>query len=269
MSDPVRLLSSSRDGMTRALLESASAPGPTNDQCDELWSSLASRLPGAVVAGVAGGATGAAVAKAVTSKAIGAGLLLKGAVVVGVLGSIATVGLLHPWSARPVAAPREIPSASVPAPRPPVAPVVAPVAPPPVVDAPELPAPAPVAPSIPVASLPAPRALPARTAPPPPAASEPPTPVASEREIALHAESASLLRARQLLRSGDCAEALTQLKQGTTRFPNGALAQEREVLAIEALACAGRTNEARTRAEAFARDYPTSPHASKVQRFTR
>lgn len=37
----------------------------------------------------------------------------------------------------------------------------------------------------------------------------------------------------------------------------------------EALACSGRATTASARAQAFVRDYPTSPHASKVHHFTR
>jgi len=269
MSDPVRLLSSRRDGVARALLESAVTPGPTNAQCDELWSSLARKLPQAVVAGAAAGTAGGALAKAAaTSKAVGIGLFVKGAVVVGIMGSLAAVGLTRPWESRPEAAPHAIASASsasLAPPRPPMAPapVPSPAPPPPVAaDESTSPPPEPVVPS-----APAPRASAARK--PAPLAIETPPPPPVEMETALHAESASLLRGRQLLRSGDCEAALAQLKETETRFPRGALAQEREVLSIEALACSGRATTASARAEAFVRDYPTSPHASKVRRFTR
>ena len=275
MSDPVRLLSSSRDGVARALLHSASAPDPTSDQRDALWSSIASKLPGAVVSGAAGGAAGAALAKAATSKAVGAGMLLKGAIVVGVLGSMAAVGIARPWLSHPEASPEAAPRASASPAPPPLAPVVVPVPPAPVAPAPVMvdPAPQPVAPRSPVPRAFATRRAPSAAAeidtPSPVAAVGTPPPAENEAAMALHDESASLIRSRQLLRSGACGQALAQLQQGSTRFPAGALAQEREVLTIEALACGGRATEASTRAEAFVRANPSSVHVSKVRRFTR
>ena len=275
MSDPVRLLSSSRNGVARALLESASAPDPTGAQRDALWSSIASRLPGAVASGAAGGSAGAALANATTSKVVGAGMLLKGAIVVGVVGSMAAVGLARPWlshpEASPEAAPRAVASAS-PAP-PPRAPVL--VVPPPVLPAPVMadPAPEPVAPRIPVPRAFATRKDPSAASgigtPSPVAAVGTPPPAENEPAMALQDESASLLRGRQLLRSGACDQALAQLTQAATRFPAGALAQEREVLSIEALACGGRATEASARAGAFLRANPSSVHETKVRRFLR
>lgn len=48
------------------------------------------------------------------------------------------------------------------------------------------------------------------------------------------------------------------------RFPSGALAQEREVIAIDALARMGRTQEARARAAAFLAAYPNSAYRKGV-----
>jgi len=48
-------------------------------------------------------------------------------------------------------------------------------------------------------------------------------------------------------------------------FPNGELAPEREVFAVEALLKAGRSEEARARGEAFVRTQPTSAHAARVR----
>jgi hypothetical protein len=50
-------------------------------------------------------------------------------------------------------------------------------------------------------------------------------------------------------------------------FADGALAQEREALTIEALAHAGRREAASARAVAFLRAYPGSPHAATVRTF--
>jgi outer membrane protein assembly factor BamD (BamD/ComL family) len=85
----------------------------------------------------------------------------------------------------------------------------------------------------------------------------------------LREEAQLLLGARGALRSGDCKGALEKLEETRTRFPNGALSQEREALAIEALACAGRDVEAADRAAAFLREYPASPHADAVGRHAR
>jgi hypothetical protein len=49
------------------------------------------------------------------------------------------------------------------------------------------------------------------------------------------------------------------------RFPNGMLSEEREVLAIEALARLGQTAGAEARAQAFLQRYPTSGHRRRVE----
>ena len=54
------------------------------------------------------------------------------------------------------------------------------------------------------------------------------------------------------------------LEQAQQRYPEAALGQEREALAIEALARLGRHAEARARAEAFLRLWPNSPYADTV-----
>jgi hypothetical protein len=265
MSDPVRLLSSARDGVARALLESAVAPDPTDAQCDELFRALARRLPEAVVAGAAGATAGGVLAKAATSKAVGLGLLVKGAVAVGVVASLVGVGTAA-WRAGHEAPPHAVvPPASPVQPRSVNLPT--PIAPaPPVADDPTpSPSPSPSEPVV-VQRQPVLRASAARRPPTPTTPKEDPP---SEVESPLHAESASLLRARQMLRSGECSAALTQLNDAATRFPHGALSQEREVLSIEALACSGRATAASLRATTFLRDYPTSPHASAARRFAR
>lgn len=49
------------------------------------------------------------------------------------------------------------------------------------------------------------------------------------------------------------------------RFPSGALAQEREVIAVDALMRLGRTSEASRRGTAFQTRYPASAHARRIQ----
>jgi hypothetical protein len=54
------------------------------------------------------------------------------------------------------------------------------------------------------------------------------------------------------------------LRQRERLFQDGDLVQEREVLAIEALARLGRTGEARTRLDAFRGRYPQSLHITRL-----
>jgi hypothetical protein len=51
---------------------------------------------------------------------------------------------------------------------------------------------------------------------------------------------------------------LKRLEQHQRRFLNPLLAEERDAMWIEALAQAGRPTEARVRAEAFRKKYPSS-----------
>jgi len=88
------------------------------------------------------------------------------------------------------------------------------------------------------------------------------------RESRLREESLLVLEAREGLRSGRASLVLRQLEAARTRFPDGTLAQEREALTIEALWRSGQTAAARQRAETFARTYPGSPHAARVQQLT-
>jgi hypothetical protein len=76
-------------------------------------------------------------------------------------------------------------------------------------------------------------------------------------------EGALLLQARQHLAS-DPASTLSLTEEAARRFPSGALAPEREVLAIESLARLGRQPEARARLAAFRAKYPSSPHLARL-----
>ncbi len=82
-------------------------------------------------------------------------------------------------------------------------------------------------------------------------------------------ESAAVARARAQLRSGQPQEAMTTLHEIERRVSNGILGQEREALAIEALAASGQSSAASSRAAAFVERYPNSPHASRVRAFVR
>ena len=65
-------------------------------------------------------------------------------------------------------------------------------------------------------------------------------------------------RARSALARGDAAGALASADEHRKAFPRGQLAEEREVVAIQALAAAGRSEEAGTRAGTFRKAHPSS-----------
>jgi hypothetical protein len=107
-----------------------------------------------------------------------------------------------------------------------------------------------------------------------PAASAPPSPSASgtairtsatsapsserDRDRELAAERALLEVSRTALGRSDPAAALASLERHTRRFPSGQLREEREALAVQALAALERGPEARARAEQFKKAYPVS-----------
>jgi hypothetical protein len=78
------------------------------------------------------------------------------------------------------------------------------------------------------------------------------------------AEEHRLLRGARALLERDPSRALALTAEHERRFPNGVLAQEREVIAIAALARLGQDEAARSRADHFATDYPDSPHRDRV-----
>lgn len=82
----------------------------------------------------------------------------------------------------------------------------------------------------------------------------------------LREESAAVLEARAAFRAGDARRCLALLEQARSRFPRGALGQEREALAIEALARTGQRAAAQRRAAAFLRAHPQSPYVADLRR---
>jgi hypothetical protein len=72
-----------------------------------------------------------------------------------------------------------------------------------------------------------------------------------------------LAEARRVLRSTP-AQTLRLTNQHRDRFDRGALVEEREVLAIEALVRLSRRSQAEARAERFRRSYPRSIHTTRV-----
>jgi hypothetical protein len=129
---------------------------------------------------------------------------------------------------------------------------------------------------IPAAPPPAPRAV-VPSASPAPAANEAPPPAAVVPDLSGAAKSAArpapvaplseaelLEQARRALKS-DPSRALARANEHRGRFPGGALVQEREVIAIKALRQLGRTAEADSRADAFAKAFPGSAFQRKLK----
>ena len=91
----------------------------------------------------------------------------------------------------------------------------------------------------------------------------PSMPVASAAAIGprsddLAAERAALDVARTALGRGDGPNALAACDDHARRFPRGALAEEREAIAVQALVLEHRGDDARARAERFRKTHPRS-----------
>lgn len=67
------------------------------------------------------------------------------------------------------------------------------------------------------------------------------------------------------LRAGHAAEALAAAERHAQRFPDGQLAEEREVVTIEALIALDRRDEARARGQRFHRRFPASPQRARIE----
>ena len=72
-------------------------------------------------------------------------------------------------------------------------------------------------------------------------------------------------RADATLRAGDAKRALELTREHGARCPNGSFVQERERVAIEALALLGEGEMMRTRAKAFELRFPSSPHVRRIR----
>lgn len=286
--DPVRLLDERGPAtdLERDVLRSGGDVEPPASAHDAVWASLQARLPagdgnGGGSAGGDGGLDGAGAGA--TSPFAG---LVKGAValvVAGVLVGIAVHQLRSPpegpavIAASPgsaaLVAPALVDTASATAAndRAPAVDGVAPQASTSAATS-DRPAPASKRPSVQ-----SPRALssvsePAQTTKVPSAPSASATGPATAPPATLDAlreESSLLAAARAAVRRGDSRAALTSLEVARSRYPNGALLQEREVLTIEALAQNGQSEEASRRAAAFLRAFPSTPHAARVRAFVR
>jgi hypothetical protein len=121
------------------------------------------------------------------------------------------------------------------------------------------------APPVPSAEAPPPAAAATaaetRAAPSSSAASRaalPPDAGASTADPELAKERALVQMARTALLQGQSAAALAALDQHAREFPRGRLGEERDALVVQALAAAGRRDEARARAEQFRKAHPKS-----------
>jgi hypothetical protein len=217
----------------RSLLESAALDEPTPAQLESLTRRLSPQLSGG---GGEGGASG------------GASLAVKGGAVLVVTGLVTAAFLAGRQTRPPVEPPAvapPVPSVSVPS-------AAVPVAVPP-----------PVAPSPPPAPVVPPPSVGAKVARPP---LPPPTPAPQPAPAPVGAEEDADLELLQRAMSSPAPEVkLALAEEHLARFPRSALAQEREVLAIDALVRLGRRDEARTRLDRFARQWPTSAHLVRLE----
>jgi hypothetical protein len=72
-------------------------------------------------------------------------------------------------------------------------------------------------------------------------------------------------RADVALREGHAQKAVALTREHAERCPSGSFVQERERIAIEALAHLGQKDEVRARARAFETRFPTSPHLRRIR----
>jgi hypothetical protein len=219
----------------RLLLVAAAADLPG----DAELARLASKLGPLLLPPVAGAAAGTAVGAGLGTTAK---LSLAAAVLAG-------GGLLAYYAAT---------HGGAPAPTPPAPTVAAPTAAPPEPARPSAPVEAPPV----VESAPSPSAAPSATAPAPGSDAAAKQPSSGSTHPAT-TEAVLLEGARSVLGSNP-ARALQLTDEHRARFPSGVLAQEREVIAIEALKRLGRADAAARRVEAFARRYPGSAYLKKL-----
>ncbi len=251
--DPRRILDDpSVHALERRLVESGLHAGPTDAGVQALWVALAARLPaGADSGALASQAPPRTTAVSGSFASLGVGKLIAA---VGLSAMAALAG-----DSRGPADPgarNEVPATN--------APVVPPLAAVPAAAAPaEDATPPTTAVQATDSSLPRPALNPVRAprrSAPAEARSKVPPPAAPDDEARV------VLAARSALRGGDCGAALRLLEEARTSGAASLLAEERDVLAVEALACSGRTDEARSRAVAFLAAYPRSMHAGAMQR---
>ncbi len=227
--EPKRLLESLEGGELRSLLEAGKSERPDDRQLLALAAKIGA-------AGGLGGAGGAAAGTATAAKATaGAAVKVTLAMKIGAAVALASaVGVGAVVVTRPNPGP------------PPADTHVALVAPPPSIG---LSAPPPlVRDPLPSATTSA-TAKPASTI----------APADPEGEVKLLASAQDALRS-------DPARALALCNEHARKYPGGNVAQEREVIAIEALMKMGNRPAAKARADRFNAAYPGSSHARRIAR---
>lgn len=284
MTDPTRWLDDDADALARerALLSSGRSMDPPLGAQEKVWAALQIHLGPGVGSG--GGSSGNAAANgssgAGASGAGSSGASISGAIggAKAVIAGVASVASIAGVAAALVmASPTAPPKMDIPKPQM-VEELRSPNADPPE----QIPSPpndsmldtvipspssAPIPPDVQPGPMPPQRVSDAKPSVVDPAPVEEAVRARQERASRLREESRSLGDARAALRRGDAASALEKLDALGGQFPEGVLAQEREVLAIEALARAGQRAAASERAMAFLQAHPTSPHATKVRGF--
>jgi hypothetical protein len=98
-----------------------------------------------------------------------------------------------------------------------------------------------------------------------PSAVETPAPVSPPDAASRLREEAQLVRSAERLLASDPSRALALTEERRRRFPGGALDQEADVVAIEALLKLGRRDAAAARASRFEASHPGSVHARRLR----
>lgn len=238
-SPPTRIVEAEPEGFEADLLRAARGYTPPSSAKRHILVGVG------LTAGATTAATGSQAAVAAAKALLGG----KAGIVLLVLGGALGAGGAYELHARSAAGEGEHPVGLVAAPAPPLAPRIAPS----------------IEPSLapPVAEpVAVPRAKPARAAP---SHAEVVAPIASSAEDTLSEELALLDRARTAQRAGRSSDALAATDEHAKRFPNGRLALQAELVRIESLVGAGRSTEARARAERFISAHPRSVLAARAR----
>jgi hypothetical protein len=251
MSEPLRLLEDSSeelsDSLRRLLLVGIEA-NPPSELSEQVWAGLSAKLP------AAGSSVGSPHGAGLPGAHLG-GLLIKAALAVVTVGALVlgVRALLVNDQPAPVA-PKL--SFTVAPPAPPVSSATVEIA------APEAPPAVPTA--LPAHAANAVRSSKLAAAHTPVVASSQPSEQPSEPSDASE-ESRMVAAARDALRAGNSAGALSLLSQAQQRFGGGVLGQEREALTIEALSKSGQRSAAQARGQAFLKNYANSPYSARIR----
>lgn len=249
------LLDESADPGLRELLESAEVDAPSDRQLERLTAKVAFLFdvpPGGGDGGAGGGGgppAPTAPVGGVTAAAGGFGVkALVAAGVVAIGGVVGVVALRQPVPTPVIERPTPIAPVAV-APKVELPPEPEPVK----AEEPPTKPPPPVKPVVKVAPTVVPLPVePTKATPPPP-------PANPDEELTALDDAITAARA------GRPAQALAAVDAHLAKFPQSALAQEREVIAIEALVTLGRRDDAKARLTSFRSKWPTSTHLVRLE----